>query len=106
MVIYSIGIKVYFLVQHQLKIQGTNYEKNKTIIDILLLILVVLYIGYRISLYWNYNVNKEKNRLRPGIKELKKNKCYNNIGTNKIQSYENEKFFPVIGFSNLFISKI
>jgi len=38
-------------------------KKNKTVIVILLSILVVLYIGYRIFLYWNYNVNKEKKQI-------------------------------------------
>ncbi len=38
-------------------------KKNKTVIVILLSILAVLYIGYRIFLYWNYNVNKEKKQI-------------------------------------------
>lgn len=38
-------------------------KKNKTVIIILLSILIMLYIGYRIFLYWNYDVNKEKKQI-------------------------------------------
>lgn len=38
-------------------------KKNKTVIIILVSILIMLYIGYRMFLYWNYDVNKEKKQI-------------------------------------------
>lgn len=47
-------------------------KKNKTVIIILLSIIVVLYIGYRLFLYWNYDINKEKKQIETWNQRVKK----------------------------------
>ncbi len=47
-------------------------KKNKKVIFILLSIIVVLYIGYRLFLYWNYDVNKEKKQIETWNQRVKK----------------------------------
>ena len=47
-------------------------KKNKMVIVILLSIIVVLYIGYRLFLYWNYDVNKEKKQIETWNQRVQK----------------------------------
>ncbi len=38
-------------------------KKNGRILIILLCLIAILYISYRLSLYWKYDMNKEKKQI-------------------------------------------